>query len=48
MVTEDTGIGNPIKATQVKGKRFFEAICQKQSQLFIEVSDINPEERYEE
>jgi creatinine amidohydrolase len=43
MVTDDTGIGNPIKATKEKGKKYFEAVTDKLSQLFIDIAkaDIN-------
>ena len=47
MVTEDTGIGDPKKATREKGERFFNAVCGKLSGLFREVADIKIEDRYE-
>ncbi|MUP45098.1 creatininase family protein [Gramella sp. BOM4] len=47
MVTEDTGIGNPKKATPEKGEGFFKVVSKKLSELIIEVSEINIDERYE-
>lgn len=47
LVTEDTGIGNPEKATPEKGRLFFEATCEKLAGLFLEVSQITIEDRYE-
>lgn len=46
-VTEDTGIGNPKKASKDKGERFFQAVCEKLSELFKEVSEVNVNDRYE-
>lgn len=46
-VTNDTGIGNPKKATREKGERFFQAVCHKLAQLFKEVSEISIDDRYE-
>lgn len=47
LVTADTGIGNPKKATKEKGQQFFEAVCEKLSDFFLEVSEIKIEDRYE-
>ena len=47
LVSEDTGIGNPHKATKEKGERFFVKVCDKLSELFLEVSGIEIEDRYE-
>ena len=47
MVTEDTGIGNPKNATAEKGKAYFVAVCEKLAGLFIEVSEIEIQDRYE-
>lgn len=38
-VTEDTGIGNPKKATAEKGKRYAEAVTAKYAQLFKELTE---------
>ncbi|MFD3000151.1 creatininase family protein [Pontibacter toksunensis] len=42
-VTEDTGVGNPKKATKEKGEKFFDAVTDKMSQLFIDLAraDLN-------
>jgi len=42
-VTQDTGIGNPKKATAEKGKRYFNDVTDKISDLFCELAsaDIN-------
>ncbi len=37
-VSQDTGIGDPSKATPEKGKLFFEKACEKISQLILEFS----------
>ncbi len=46
-VTEDTGIGNPKKATKEKGEKFFSAVCQKLAELFKDVSEVKINDRYE-
>jgi len=38
-VSEDTGVGNPKKATAEKGKRFAEAVVQKISKLLVDLSN---------
>lgn len=48
MVSEDTGIGNPKKATKEKGEKFFNAVSEKLAGLFIEVAGIEIQQRYEE
>ncbi len=42
-VTDDTGIGNPLKATKEKGEKYFNDVVDKVAQLFIDIanSDIN-------
>jgi len=42
-VTEDTGIGNPKAATREKGEKFFKAITEEVSDLFLKLakSDLN-------
>ena len=47
MVTADTGIGNPNKATREKGEGFFKAVTQKLANLILEVSEIEIDNRYE-
>lgn len=40
-ITEDTGIGDPRKATAEKGKRYADAVTAKLSQLFTELAQCN-------
>lgn len=46
-VTEDTGVGNPKKATAEKGTRFYKGLTQKLSQFFIELADADLNQLYE-
>ncbi len=46
-VTEDTGVGNPKKATAEKGEKFFEAVTDKMSQLFIDLAKADLNDLYE-
>ncbi len=46
-VTEDTGIGNPKKATAEKGKRYLEDVTTKISEFFIELAECDLEDLYE-
>lgn len=46
-VTEDTGVGDPRKATAEKGKAYFEAVTQKISRLFIKLAEADPDDLYE-
>lgn len=45
-ITEDTGVGNPRGATTEKGKSFFDYVCQKMAQLFIDIAKSNREVLY--
>lgn len=47
MVSADTGIGNPKKASEEKGERFFRAVTQQIADLLIEMDKIKNEDRYE-
>ncbi|WP_026932925.1 creatininase family protein [Christiangramia echinicola] len=47
MVTEDTGIGNPRKATKEKGEGFFKAVTEKLANLILEISEVDIKNRYE-
>lgn len=47
MVSTDTGIGNPKKASEEKGRQFFEAVTQKIAGLLLEMDQIRNEDRYE-
>lgn len=46
-VTEDTGIGNPKKATAEKGERYLEEVTTKISEFFIELAECDLEDLYE-
>jgi creatinine amidohydrolase len=48
LVSADTGIGNPKKASAEKGERFFEAVTRQVADLLLEMDKINNEDRYEE
>ena len=47
IVTEDTGIGNPAKATTEIGKRYFEDLIKKIAELIFEIATNNPEDLYQ-
>jgi len=46
-VTEDTGIGNPHKATIEKGKRYFDDLVKKIGELMYELATFDPEDIYQ-
>jgi creatinine amidohydrolase len=46
-VTEDTGIGNPAKASVEKGGQFFNLLSSKIGEFFFEVATTNKEDFYE-
>jgi creatinine amidohydrolase len=48
MVTEDTGIGNPKKATKEKGQKYFKAVTEKIAELLVEVANVDIANRYGE
>jgi creatinine amidohydrolase len=45
-VTQDTGVGDPRKASAEKGKKFFEAVTQKVSAFFVDVATTDKENFY--
>lgn len=45
-VTEDTGIGNPAKASAEKGKKFYDFICGEIAGFITELSDSDPDNLY--
>lgn len=47
MVTDDTGIGNPKFSNSEKGERFLKDVSQKMAQLFIEIAELDIDNRYE-
>lgn len=46
-VTEDTGVGNPAKATAEKGKIYLEESAQEIARFYIELSSLSNDELYE-
>lgn len=46
-VTKDTGVGNPKKATQENGERFFKATTKTIASFLEELHDANLEDMYE-
>lgn len=48
MVSTDTGIGDPKKASAEKGKRFFDAVTTQIATLLLEMDEIKNEDRYED
>ena len=47
-VSEDTGIGNPKKATKEKGEIFFEAVTSKIADLILDIDKIDKNDLYED
>jgi len=47
MVTTDTGIGDPRKASREKGEKYFRAVTEKISQLMIDLAFCDPEDLYQ-
>lgn len=45
-VTKDTGVGDPRKASPEKGERYFKAVAQKISALFLEVAKADIKDLY--
>jgi creatinine amidohydrolase len=45
-VTKDTGVGDPRKASAEKGEKYFKAVTEKVSQLFIEVGKVDRNDLY--
>lgn len=46
-VSEDTGIGDPSKATKEKGEQYFNRVCEKISGLILELDKVNRNNFYE-
>lgn len=46
-VTDDTGVGNPAKATADKGRRYFDAVCRRIADFLVELARADPEAMYE-
>ncbi len=47
LVTEDTGVGDPGNATPEKGRKFFEELTAKTSELIIQICNTSPEKMYQ-
>jgi creatinine amidohydrolase len=45
-VSEDTGIGNPKKASPEKGRRYFEAVTDKVADLMEDICQAKAGELY--
>ncbi|HEX7357629.1 MAG TPA: creatininase family protein [Ignavibacteriaceae bacterium] len=45
-VTDDTGIGNPVKATKEKGEKYFNDVVDKVAELMIEIANADKEDLY--
>jgi creatinine amidohydrolase len=46
MVTEDTGIGNPKKASAEKGAKFLQDVSEKLAKLMVEIAQLDLPNRY--
>ncbi|MBI1300778.1 MAG: creatininase family protein [Alphaproteobacteria bacterium] len=46
MVTEDTGIGNPKKASAEKGAKFLQDVSEKLAKLMVEIAHLDLPNRY--
>lgn len=47
LATHDTGVGDPAASTADKGKRYFDAICERVAAYFVELATANLNELYE-
>ena len=46
-VTDDTGIGSPVKATKEKGEKYFNDVVEKVSQLMLDIANADVDDLYE-
>lgn len=46
-VTDDTGVGNPAKATADKGRRYVDVVAGKVADFFVELAKADPNKLYE-
>ena len=46
-ISADTGVGDPSKASEEKGKAFFNVICNNMAQLFHELASTDVNDLYE-
>ncbi len=47
VISEDTGVGNPSRATAEKGKRFFELVTRRLGKLMAELARVDVDDLYE-
>jgi creatinine amidohydrolase len=45
-VSEDTGVGNPKKASAEKGKKFLEAVTSMIGEFFVELAESDLDDLY--
>jgi creatinine amidohydrolase len=45
-VTDDTGVGDPSRATADKGARYVADVTEALAQLFVELGNVNPDQLY--
>jgi creatinine amidohydrolase len=46
-VTDDTGVGDPAKATSAKGQAYFKAVSEKLGTFFFDLAAADPEDLYD-
>jgi creatinine amidohydrolase len=46
-ITDDTGVGNPSKATKEKGEKFLAAVCEKIASYLVELASADVNRLYE-
>lgn len=46
-ISEDTGVGDPKAATTEKGALYFQAVCKKLGDLFVEISNADTNNLYD-
>ncbi len=46
-ISEDTGVGNPHKSTDLKGERFFKDVTEKMGDLFFDLCKADLDDLYE-
>ena len=44
--TKDSGAGDPRAATPEKGRRYFDAVCAELADLFVELADVEFDDRF--
>ncbi|WP_160111965.1 hypothetical protein [Aquimarina sp. AU58] len=48
LISKDTGVGNPKASTKLKRTLFFNTICKKPGNLFVEISNADTNNLYEQ